>query len=736
MSLSLPKKSTALGGDDKPPFDDGFHLRSWLLSWEVYFIVLIAAFLRLYRINTTEFDGDQANIFRMAYDALHSGMLVATANGASIHILNPPGIIYILMLTAAISANPLWSAVLLALSSTVAVLQTYIFTRRYYGRFAGTIAALLFAVAARAVFYSRFIWQQNFVPFFLLLFLLALFWGVVERRKGWLFPAIFLVGLLIQLHATGGLLIAPLLVALVLSPKTVRWRDLILGALSLFVLYLPYLLWEISTNFADINILLNQSKLPSQIDTLALSYYQLSLSPYATLLTNGEPFTNARSVLFPLYRMLFWLQPLLTFLLLAGAVAALVISLSRSSASGASDDMSGGDRYARQPVENVLFAFWRSAKLWWNDLRAHPYRCGLLVLLVWQIVPLLVLSRHALPIYPHYLIIFMPGQYILIGFFVAQVVKWCQRYRRWATLARVALSVLSALLVLALLLGSGAMVLDSARGNFSDRALSSPYYNDLRSLQDALRAADELAQQRHYNRVYISTDRATTMALTFLAGRMQTPTTLFDGARCAVLPDPAAGPAVMLVGPRNPFTSALVGRFAQATLVKQLARLGGPPFQLYIVNSVAQQATSTHAGFQDHLQALDAGMRSFDYHNAPWLVARWRLLTARQPDFRVTYGYTLEASSGSRNAQGESSQCAFSAIRSGDQLLVAFPQSSKNMPTSLTIQAQFYTILPHNLVYGPLAFETDSFLPPRQTPLHTINGQNSLTLSIANNTTN
>src|SRR5689334_25383536 len=101
MKLVLPKKAAAQTGDDKPPRWNGLHLPSWFFSWEIYLILLLAAGLRLYRLDFTEFDGDQANIFRMAYGALHQGMLVATANGASIRILNPPAVIYLLMIPAA-----------------------------------------------------------------------------------------------------------------------------------------------------------------------------------------------------------------------------------------------------------------------------------------------------------------------------------------------------------------------------------------------------------------------------------------------------------------------------------------------------------------------------------------------------------------------------------------------------------------------------------------------------------
>src|SRR5947199_5028876 len=87
------------------------NLYSWLFAWEVYLIVLVAAFLRLYLINTTEFDDDQAIVFRMAHDAVTHGLLVATSNIASIRIVNPPAVIYFFMLPAAMSANPLWGAV-------------------------------------------------------------------------------------------------------------------------------------------------------------------------------------------------------------------------------------------------------------------------------------------------------------------------------------------------------------------------------------------------------------------------------------------------------------------------------------------------------------------------------------------------------------------------------------------------------------------------------------------------
>ena len=254
----------------------------YLTSWEVYLILLVAGFLRLFRIGTTEFDGDQADIFTMAYNAVTHGQLVATSNVASIHIFNPPAIIYALMIPAAISSNPVWGSVLIALLAIASVVLTYIFTRKYYGRSAATVAALLYAVASVPIFYSRFMWNQNMLLFFVPLLIWFLFRGAVERRTNWLFPSVILVALLVQFHASSIVLTASLLVAIVLAPrKTLRWYDILLSIVGVLLIYSPYILWLVRTHFVDVHILLSASSGHSTIDAQDLQFYLQFLGPFA-----------------------------------------------------------------------------------------------------------------------------------------------------------------------------------------------------------------------------------------------------------------------------------------------------------------------------------------------------------------------------------------------------------------------------------------------------------------------
>src|SRR6266700_605670 len=436
-------------------------LQSLLLTvntWEIYLILLVAGFLRFYQINTTEFDDDQARLYQMAYDAAHHGLLPIMSNTASIGIAHPPGIIYLFMPLAALSANPLWGAVLVGIFTTATALLTYFFTRRYYGRFAGIIATLLYATAAKPLNYARFIWQPNLMPPFVVLFVFALFWGVVERRKGWLFPALVLFGVLYQMHPITFLLAIPLLVAVVLAPGTARWRDLLLALVLLFIIFFPYLIWEIYTRFADAHILLALAKQHAHIDTQAIHFYRLFLSPYDQLPTNMHSFVLIFTIVVPL-------------LALGGFITAGILLLRTRNG---------------QDTESPL----ADLPGWLTKLRASPYRCGLLVLLTWQIVPLLILSRHTIDLHAQYFFMLMPGPFILMGLFLSKVVEWLPgNGKHWSSL-RYVVYLIACLVIVAQLGGSAEAVFDMSRGNFNDRGFQPyPYHNDLGSLQHALSAA-------------------------------------------------------------------------------------------------------------------------------------------------------------------------------------------------------------------------------------------------------
>jgi len=715
MKLALTKERSFPSGDERPSTYRTV-AKTLLSCRELYFILAIAAFLRFYLLPTTEFDDDQAAVFGMAHNAVQHGWLVATSNIASIHIVNPPAVIYLYMLPALFSANPLGGAIFTALCNTLAVGLCYLFVRRYYGRLAASIAALFFATATLAVFYARFIWQQNLLPLFVLLYIFSLFLGVVERRKGWLFPAIVLLGLLIQLHASTVLLSATLLVALLLSPGTLRWRDLALGLLGLLLIYFPYLLWEIATKFNDVQILLSATKQHVKTPNLASFYYQLFLSPYNPNLLPANlhaPIYVVKPWISWLFQTMHWLNTIaMLFLLLralwpvaaradTGASTSEETLLDTPSATRSHEDTTHrvSTWFDGLPVPGYM-------KRWWLNLLAMPARCGLLILLAWQAIPLFLLSHMSTELYPHYFIFFLPGQFIVIGILFAQLVHWCERFGTWGEVARLLTICLTILITTAQFAGSFSSVLDYGLGYYNELQIGNPYYDDLHSLQYAMTLADQIAQRNHLNHVYVSTNPSTQAALGYLAAQMHTPTTLFDDEYCMVLPAPTDGPAVMLVNPYSSLTQSLLAHFHVARQVAQAPRLGGPPFRLYIVRSLPTTATVGSLG--DYLRLATMSQPTlFSADHSEWYATLWNMLRSTPAQYRTTYTYQLQETPNGVQHRQDTATCMLNSARSGDQLIVAF-----NVPTTTThvsfvlFRGQFYQSSPYNLVYGPITMET------------------------------
>ena len=718
ISLKPSKKTNTEA--PSPPGSD--RLRTWFFrllafttdTWEVYLILLIAGFLRFYQINTTELDEDQAKLYRLAYDAVHHALLPVTSNVASIGISNPPGVIYLFMPLAAVSSNPVWGAVLVGVFTTAAAVLTYFFTRRYYGRFAGTIAALLYATAAGPLNYARFIWQPNLMPPFVILFMFALFRGVVERRKGWLWLALVLFGVLYQMHPTTLLLVLPLLAAIALAPGTFRWRDLFLACFLLLIIFLPYLTWEVFTGFADIHGIFALTSQHAHFDTQAFHFYRNFLAPYDNLPSNMHSVVRALAPLLP------WLSVAVLLLTLGGFVSAGLLFLLPGEEQSRISTVGGSNNVAQKTFATIMG--------WWKSLQAAPRRCGFLLLLVWPIVPLLILSRHAISLHSQYFFMFMPGPFILIGISLDKAVAYIQSYGgKWID-SRYVVYAIACLVVVAQLAVSTAAIIDTSSGYFDDRSFQPyPYHNDLRSMQHALNEADQLALQRHLRRIYVTTDYATQTALRYLAELMQTPTTLFDATSCLVLPNPADGPAVLLVGPYDGLTNALLSQFASAALVDSPARLGGAPYRLYIVTPKVVR-TSSSSAFTGDLQLLDTQAQELNYNGSSWLVIRWSLLRSEQPGYRTTYSYAMMAIPGGIGQQSRS-ECTFTAIQAGDQLLVAFSlPRGRNATTPVIMKAQSFMTLPDNPYYGPFHLETDGDKNTTMLKLNTGDGSDAITL--------
>ncbi|HEY1350200.1 MAG TPA: glycosyltransferase family 39 protein [Ktedonobacteraceae bacterium] len=659
---------------------------AWLLaSWEVYPLLLLASFLRLYQLSWTEFDADQAMLASLPRMALAHGLIPGTGAFASIGLANPPGYVYLFLPLAAITASPLVDALFTALLNVLAVLLTYLFVRRYYGRLAGACAALLFAVAYQPVLYSRFLWQPNLLPFFTLLFIIALFRGVVEHRPGWFAAALPLWSFLLQLHLLTLYLAVPLLLALALAPHTVRWRDVFLGVALSCLLFLTYLLWEVGVHFADLAILLDTWRQPAHLDGQALRFYlDLVGTPPAQL-------AGPHSLLALSAPLLRWERWGLVALLVGGFVLAL---------SGLTWGRVHLMDKAHVPCSGTPSQA-PSGRLWaaWWVLAGSAQRAGLLILLAWQIAPVLLMTRHAVDLQFHYLLFLLPGPFIFIGLLCEQLALLLARLLPRQPL-RLAVPALTVLLVVVQIFGTGAWVLDSTTG----RDPHGVRYNTLQDLQAALSEADLQARVRHIRHVYIDADTYTYDAWTYLAAQMQTPHTLFSGSHCLLLPSSAQGPALLLLGPADTLDQALLTHIAPAVQIGQPPRLGGAPFHLYLVQPLA--ADRGVVAFAHTLSAARGQLAGFTWSDPGqgsmhMLTVLWTSLRAwaAADGTGYTYHFVARAQEGASSAVA----CSFSALAPGERLLTPFALSAgfSSQLTALTISGSSSIHYPDEQRYGP-----------------------------------
>lgn len=687
----------------------GIFFRSVLCSWEFYLVIAAALFFRLYAFDTTEFDVDEARFFHMASNAVANGYVPATSNLASVKMYSPPAIIYLLMPSAMIANDPMGGALTVAILSIVAVICTYIFVRFYYGRVAGTIAALAYATLLRAAIYSRFIWNPNLLQLFVVLFMAVLLMGVVSRRKGWLWMALILWGWNLQLHASCIYLAIPLAVAFVLAPGTFRWRDALYGGLGLLIIYAPYIVWEVSMMFIDVRTVLQIGGQEKIVDGYAWQLYQLFLHPYAITDVSHPlhwkivPFLDATS----------WLSQLPSFVhhLSYGIVVLVGVCIVWSGLRGFWP--------GRLTMRNG--GFWRAVLGYWRRLRASPYRSGLLVLFSWQVVPLLLLIRHD-KLHLHYLIFLLPGPCILLGIGLGALVKWActwQVRQIAGRMVRYGAYTLALVVILVQAVGTTMGLRDLNEGRYSDGGPVRYYYNDLRSLENAVEEADQAAQTYGARGIYVAVEWHMWDTMRYLGSRTHTPTTVADVGEhnCVVLPDPELGPAIIMVGPYNTLVNEIVRQYTQVRLIGEPVRAGGAPFQLYLVEG-SSSTTTGQATVGNEMQFMDIVPQTLNVDENMWTVSQWRSLRNAPVEYRRIYHYDMTLATGNEGVT-YGSQCVFNALRTGDRVIAAFDTPDevepKDMQRQGRLQVRAYEDYLYYLQYGPLTFQTDHMI---STPAH------------------
>lgn len=181
--------------------------------WILVFILLVAAFCRLYRIDHyMTFLGDEGRDVIVVRRLLTEGHPPLIGPGTSIGNMYLGPLYYYMMAPPLLLANynPVGPAIQIAILGVVTVWFVWYAGRKWFGRVAGLIAAALFAISPTVIIYSRSSWNPNIMPFFALLSIYSIWKVWKEKKYNWLIIMGIAFAAVLQSHYLG-LLLAPTL---------------------------------------------------------------------------------------------------------------------------------------------------------------------------------------------------------------------------------------------------------------------------------------------------------------------------------------------------------------------------------------------------------------------------------------------------------------------------------------------------------------------------------------------
>lgn len=238
-------------------------------NWEIILILLISAFLRLYRVRDyMTFLGDEGRDAIVVYNILH-GKLTLLGPTASVggFFLGPIYYYFMAVFTFIFNYDPVGPSVMVALFGIATVWLIYKISNDFFGKYAAIITALLYAISPVVVAYSRSSWNPNPLPFFSLLVLYLSYKALITNKKYLLLISGFFLGIAIQLHYLALFLGVVLGVYILLSNiKSVRKlpkliSELVVQYVLIFTGFLigwsPFLAFEFRHGFSNIRSIFN-----------------------------------------------------------------------------------------------------------------------------------------------------------------------------------------------------------------------------------------------------------------------------------------------------------------------------------------------------------------------------------------------------------------------------------------------------------------------------------------------
>jgi len=299
VSFKTPKNSAINQNQKSIPDSIGDKNQKFFNRFILLGILLLAAFLRLYRIEDyMTFLGDEGRDALVVYGILHGEftLLGPTASVGGFFL----GPVYYYFMTPFLwlfNYNPVGPAVMVALFGIATVFLVYRVGSEFFDKKVGLIAAFLYTMSPLVIAYSRSSWNPNLMPFFSLLTMCVLYKALKTNKIKLFVLCGFLFGILMQIHYLALFLgvVAFFYILLTRINKAIfASKDYFYILIGFLVGWLPFLAFEIRHGFPNIqsivSFVFNQDQGGPIVETDFLeTIYNAFFRLFARLVVNFPP---------------------------------------------------------------------------------------------------------------------------------------------------------------------------------------------------------------------------------------------------------------------------------------------------------------------------------------------------------------------------------------------------------------------------------------------------------------
>lgn len=189
-------------------------------NWIIILILLLAAFLRLYKIGEyMTFLGDEGRDAIIVRRLLVNFDPILIGPGTSVGSMYLGPLYYYLIAPGLLLAkfSPIGPSIEVALIGVATVFLVYFVGKEWFSKRAGLIASGLYSISPTAIIFSKSSWNPNVMPFFSLLAVYAIWRASKKDQYEWIVVSAISFAFVLQSHYLGLLLLPVLLITWIME---------------------------------------------------------------------------------------------------------------------------------------------------------------------------------------------------------------------------------------------------------------------------------------------------------------------------------------------------------------------------------------------------------------------------------------------------------------------------------------------------------------------------------------